>query len=242
METSVSTCFLIVLSFFVGCQGMEFTMNRDQTVSPSGRKSCGVLVCEEVVQDRTPTSGFHGDKNRTDAKVSQRSVSEMSIYQHAITSSDTGSADGPGLLVASLNLNQRRVNRVADGMEVVGQLASGGATLRLTLYKHEACGAEYTCRVVLVSAKGEEHVSTSRLLQQRFHDPRDGGDCRVQARREEWAPAITLKLFSLLHQTENKLSQVLSAWPVSLQALETRLQDTMKSMENRLEAKITSEK
>ncbi|KAK3782943.1 hypothetical protein RRG08_065855 [Elysia crispata] len=236
-----STCLLAILSLFVGCQGLELTLSRDESVSLGRRTGCAVLMCEEIFQvdqDGNSTSAYDDKDQQIDIRLSQWSVLEMSIFKHDITPSDSRNQDGRTRLIASLTRSQPSVTRVADGVRVDGTLTARRATLRLGLHKQEDCGAEYTCRVVSVGADGGEHVSASRLLQPRCDD------CRLQAYQGGWAPAVTLNLLSLVHDMDNKLTQVLSASQDScqrrIQALENHLEDKITLSENRVGDKIAA--
>ena len=216
--------------------GLELSFGPDWSLSQGERTGCGVLLCDDVTEVWGNSTSAEEDTDQADAKVSPRSISEMTIFKHA----ESNGAGGLGRLIAFLTSQQPTVIRVSDGIKVDGQLKAGRATLRLEFYKQEDCQAPYTCRVTQTDAQGREHVSSSRLQQQQ--QTSDG--CGLQTDGARWSPAVALKLVSLMHEMDSKLSQVAHAaddsWQLRIQSLENRLEDKLASMENRLEDKIAS--
>ncbi|GFS14218.1 ficolin-2, partial [Elysia marginata] len=241
MGTSVYV--LYVLCLCVGSQGMELTLSPD--VSSSGRKGCGVILCNEEAADASrnlTSSGVNSDQS--DKMVSPISILEMSLFKHPRPTEATSKngATGRMQLLASLTPQQPSMTRVSNGVKVEGQLAGERATLRLWLYKQEDCRAEYSCKVVQVDGQGRQLLSNSHLLQQTW----DGGDKRISQvdSGAVWSPVVAMNILSAVHKIDNKLAHAGSiasdSWQPRVQALENRIEDKLASLENRLENEVHS--
>ncbi|RUS83097.1 hypothetical protein EGW08_009129 [Elysia chlorotica] len=127
----------------------------------------------------------------------------------------TGAVGGRRLL-AAVTLQQPSITRVADGVKIEGHLEKHAAQLRLEFFKNKDCSAAFTCELLSRDALGTEILSSNELQQRVPSSPPPKRDGVI-------SPAISTQLMMISQQ---------------LSLFENRIEDRIRSVEEKIESKV----
>ncbi|KAK3759329.1 hypothetical protein RRG08_058141 [Elysia crispata] len=213
-SSSVWLFALIILA--APCQGIEFTLSRNNYNLPGSGSSCGVLVCKK--------------SNLGSGKDDSGTITNMTLFKTTTAGLDNigGSSDGQLRRLASVSSTQPNLQQVYDGMKLYGSLNDGQATLRVELSKHKDCLSDYICELRDVDAKGMQIFSSSRLVQQR-----DQG--LFNAQDSSLTSSILMRLTSVIEQMDVKLA-IMEDRTVDLKKTLQRTEDKLCQLDSKLSA------
>ncbi|KAK3757887.1 hypothetical protein RRG08_048482 [Elysia crispata] len=146
--------------------------------------------------------------NQDHVKTNSSTISSMKVF----TTDDSGRRQ----LVASVTSQQPNMTRVSNGIKVEGHLGASAADLRLELLKSKDCSAAFTCEVRSLDVHGTEVVSSNQLQQQLTQRASQIGSGRT-------APEVSTQLMMIAQQ---------------LILFENRLEDRIRSVEDKIEGKV----
>ena len=146
--------------------------------------------------------------NQDHVKTNSSTISSMKVF----TTDDSGRKQ----LVASVTSQQPNMTRVSNGIKVEGHLGASAADLRLEFLKSKDCSAAFTCEVRSLDVHGTEVVSSNQLHQQITQRASQIGSGRT-------APEVSTQLMMIAQQ---------------LILFENRLEDRIRSVEDKIEGKV----
>ncbi|GFS19228.1 tenascin-R [Elysia marginata] len=195
-----------------GASSLSLTFETKPTSFPGERWPCGVVTCRE----NYVTTGPDLDQGHVTTNSSSSTITSMTVFT---TWPASAGADNNARrhLLASLTLQQPNITRVSNGMKIDGYLETSRASLRLELFKTRDCSAEFTCEVSSRDAHGTEVVNSNRLQQQQRTQSADRFTGGIGS------PAGQSQLMMLVQQ---------------LALLENRLEDRMRSIEDKIETRV----
>ncbi|KAK3763147.1 hypothetical protein RRG08_035830 [Elysia crispata] len=146
--------------------------------------------------------------NQDHVKTNSSTISSMKVF----TTDDSGRRQ----LVASVTSQQPNMTRVSNGIKVEGHLGANWADLRLEFLKSKDCSAAFTCEVRSLDVHGTEVVSSNQLQQQITQRASQIGSGRT-------TPEVSTQLMMIAQQ---------------LILFENRLEDRIRSVEDKIEGKV----
>ena len=146
--------------------------------------------------------------NQDHVKTNSSTISSMKVF----TTDDSGRRQ----LVASVTSQQPNMTRVSNGIKVEGHLGANWADLRLEFLKSKDCSAAFTCEVRSLDVHGTEVVSSNQLQQQITQRASQIGSGTT-------TPEVSTQLMMIAQQ---------------LILFENRLEDRIRSVEDKIEGKI----
>ncbi|KAK3757886.1 hypothetical protein RRG08_048481 [Elysia crispata] len=146
--------------------------------------------------------------NQDHVKTNSSTISSMKVF----TTDDSGRRQ----LVAYVGSQQPNMTRVSNGIKVEGHLGASAADLRLEFLKSKDCSAAFTCEVRSLDVHGTEVVSSNQLQQQITQRASQIGSGRT-------APEVSTQLMMIAQQ---------------LILFENRLEDRIRSVEDKIEGKV----
>ena len=146
--------------------------------------------------------------NQDHVKTNSSTISSMKVF----TTDDNGRRQ----LVASVTSQQPNMTRVSNGIKVEGHIGASSADLRLEFLKSKDCSAAFTCEVRSLDVHGTEVVSSNQLQQQITQRASQIG-------RGTTAPEVSTQLMMITQQ---------------LILFENRLEDRIRSVEDKIESKV----
>ncbi|GFR95133.1 fibrinogen C domain-containing protein 1 [Elysia marginata] len=167
--------------------------------------------CVLTCEESDVTSGSDQDLNSTSS--SDSSITSMRIFTTSVEDSHTGNRH----LLASLTLHQPHISNVSDIMKIEGYLRDNSSTLRLEVFNETDCTSDFTCEVVSEDVSGRETKSSSRLQQ-------------MKPRKEDH---VTDRVAS-----SPDFSSLVLMLAQQLALLENRLEDKIRSVEDKIETRV----
>lgn len=201
--------------------GFDFTLEHIETDSlavDQARQVCGIAKCVETLPD-LKLSGTASNHSRR--------LTSLNVYKARLSTDGTG---GHWQQLVSLTPKHPDLNRVSDGMKVTGQLGDQQATVSLELVKaHDCLESQFSCVAVFVDSHGRATVKKSfvgKALSSPFD--MDPPFHAVKVSSPSKSPGESLPVSSAA------LVQMMGV----IQAKLDRMDDSIKSIENRLEDKV----
>ncbi|GFR63843.1 hypothetical protein ElyMa_003616700 [Elysia marginata] len=220
--------FFIVL-FFGVCNGLDFTLKRENPVSATARNLCGILTCEEEIKNNSVSSKSDGELAAPD--VGFNSISEMSMFKIGPTVYGNAKSKHKAL-IASITSQSPGLSSVANGRKIDGLLDTIRGSLRVELVKEEDCKAEFICQVRGLDIQGRQAVSTTNLVQHtnQAENLVDAGTL---------TPRTSVQLLGAIQQLITQSTDSLNKNVVEkITSLENRIEDKLSMFENRVEDKL----
>ena len=198
--------------------GFDFTFDSydpDSSAEPSGPRVCGVLRCIETLPGRS-----------SDQASQSRSLTRLTVSKIQLGGDQSASTRWQEL--ASVTPHQPTLDQVSDGILVTGQLSDHQASLTLRLKKSQDCqDTQFSCVAVLVDDQGRTTVKKS--LVGRAVDTADFGPQMVKT---SFTPHGA-------YYSGDQTGEIGATFlHMKLNRIESRLEDSLKTMGNRLEDKI----
>ncbi|KAK3772989.1 hypothetical protein RRG08_036323 [Elysia crispata] len=217
------TIFLLVL-WQVYCEGFDFTLHShspDAKGTSKDRQKCGLLQCTETLPD--PSSS-----NRNNS----RKLTSITISKNHPT---VGGIDRRWQQLASISSQQTTLNRVSNGIRVIGQLSDQQGEVSLDLFKiHDCQESQFSCVAVYVDSQGQTSVTKSIVGK--------GVNFQQDLSTQFGTIKASLPSNNVLSDEQPNLpqtsAQLVTLFQSKFDSILTRLDDSLRSLENRLEDKI----
>ncbi|GFN90021.1 fibrinogen-related protein 3.1 [Plakobranchus ocellatus] len=187
--------------FLFQCEGLELTLNRQNSAVSESGLTCGTLKCVESHLE-TDTILSHGGSNSiTVTNLQNCTISSLKIFKKLTnTQTQQGVSNNQNQnLIASVTQNQPTLDEASDGMTVSGLLQDNLASIQVQLDKEEDCKAEFMCEACSSDQQGREIVRTSQIVQA----PEKNTD---QGAYADWTPLVTMRILTLAQQMHTKLA------------------------------------
>ncbi|GFR75664.1 hypothetical protein ElyMa_000461100 [Elysia marginata] len=192
---------------------------------PSNRPSCGVLTCAETL---TPSASGNSTTNQA------LHLTSMAIFKNRPRAG--AGYQGSWQKLAEVTLQQPTFTRVSDGIRASGKLSDQRAEMSLDLFKtHDCQEGRFSCVAVYVDGRGWTSVTKSIVGK------------GVDSRQEDPSPKLsTPKSWTLMggHRSHKQadsvvgLAHILDSFRTMFDAAMTRLDGSLKHLENRMEDKV----
>ena len=186
------------------------------------RRVCSVLQCTETLSD-----GSSNPSNRS------RTITSLTIYRTRV--SGYGRSNGRSQKLASVTPLNPTLNQVSDGIKFSGQLSDQQASLSLELTKTNDClDSQFSCLAISVDDQGRTSIKKALV-----------GKAVRSSDYDSYTQATNiLGLTQGSSETPNRgnsqapLMQLANSVHMKVDLIGSRLEDSLKALENRLEDKV----
>lgn len=210
---------LLIVSLVFYTSGLSLNLEAKSSSLPGERFPCAVLNCHENYMS---SSNSGQDQSHLTSNSSLRTINGLKVFIKRPISSKN-SPEISSHLLASLTLHEPNITRVSNGMKFDGHLEASKASVRVELFKTNDCTAEFFCEVFSQDIHGNNIVNRNSLqLQQQKQNA------------DYWRDAVGSGIGS--SQSMMLFQQLSNNYQLSL--LENRLEDRMRSIENRIFDKL----
>ncbi|GFS09273.1 hypothetical protein ElyMa_001294600 [Elysia marginata] len=200
--------------------GFDFTINsysRDLQQTPNDRQKCGVLRCTETLPGLSNNTSNH-----------PRRLTSMTVFKNRRSVGDNVEN---WQQLESVTVQQATLKRVSDGIRATGQLSEHKAELSLDLFKARDCQeSQFSCVAVYVDDRGQTSVTKSIVGK--------AVDSTPQFRKLKRLLSLNDKQLYDQADSEVNMAQLLNLFQTRFDATMTRLDDSLRSLENRMEDKV----